>query len=302
MYTEEEIRRVLTREADVQAALDPLWNRRGLRPAENPVIPTKIVLPEMVRDFMAFVGIITAGTVVIQGGALDDIAHGRVPQDYDGLVLTKHAPLDAMQIMQQADQVWQDMAERQNPTPGLRPELKPKAPKLRILGIDPRIELSWKKLEIKTRHGKFDLNFIQKQEKLSDFVKQAADLSDVGVCARSEIATHGGQAYVSQRWIDDEARGTLTFRALRNDNERFVHLTRWYKYAVAKYPKRPVIYTSADDAALFKELNARRAEFIERFAELSAPGRRLPKHFKSFRSIMPDFYDTLSAKARATFG
>jgi hypothetical protein len=292
MYTEDTLRAILPSEAYVQAALDPVWNRRGLRPVESQIHTTPIVLPDMVRDFMCFIGEVTGGTVVIHGGPLDDIAHNRIPKDYDGIVLTKGLhPLDVMDRVRQARHIWR---ERDIPEP------KPKAPRFRVLPMNPRIQLSWKKLELKTSHGKFDLNFILKREDetLSGFMKQMADQSDVGVCARSEIATHGGRAFQAQRCIDDEARGTLTFRAFRNDSERFVHLTRWFKYAVAKYPEREVVYASEGDAEIFANINARRAEFLERFTELSAPGRRVPVDFKPFRSMIPELYDRLATKAK----
>jgi len=257
----------------LSSAVNPAWNWRSLRPIVNPILPTENVLPEVARDFMRCAGEVAGGTFIIYGGALNDLANGRTPKDFDGHCLTRNHPLIAM----------------------YRVESWAKQQGYEVSHYRRRVRLLWKRLKIGTDHGEYDISFLQGKMALNDLVRQMADEADVSPCARSATAD---SAFQSQRCIDGENQERLIFRPFRMDRDRFRHLDRWHKYAIVKYPDRPVVYQCADDAVLFSELDIRRSEVRALHAELSKQGE-VPKNFEPFRPLMPDWYDQLLAKAKA---
>lgn len=256
----------------LSAAINPRWNWRSLRLAVNPILSVENVLPEVARDFMRCAGEIAGGTFIIYGGALNDLANNKTPKDFDGHCLTRHHPLIAMHLVER----W---ARQQG---------------YEISHYRRRVRLLWKRFKIGTPHGEYDVTFLQGKKPLHDFVRQIADEADVSPCARSATAD---VAFQSQRCIDGEEQQQLIFRPFLLDRDRFRHLDRWLKYAVVKYPDRPVVYQSLHDALLYAQLQSQRAKVAKLYADLSAQGKP-PTNFEPFRPMFSELYDRLQVRAR----
>lgn len=256
------------------AGLNPVWNWRSFRPVIETPIETDHRLSALSQDFLANLGAIAGGIAVVYGGALNDLERGVEPKDYDTYLLTPLHPLLAMMMVA-------DWATGNG---------------YKVRSYRRRVAMLWKRLVVETDHGDYDIGVLHDDGMSAQaFLHQLADDPDVSPCARA--AMHDRTVAVP-RCLQGEREGSLIFRPLSNRRDLFRHLDRWHKYAIVKYPDRPVVYQNPAEAALFADLNARRFEIAARHAELTAQGNR-PTDFKPFRPLMPDFYDTLHAQAKA---
>ena len=154
------------------------------------------------------------------------------------------------------------------------------------------IRMLWKRVRILTDHGEYDLACMYGLP-LEALAFNMADRGDVSPCARSATAD---AAFQSQRCADGEERNQLIYRSMATDRDRFTHLGRWLKYAIAKYPGREVVYCDSTDADLFAPLNALRFQITDLYAEL-VDQNKTPTNFEPFRHLLPELYAHLAKKA-----
>ena len=218
------------------AALDPRWNARvGYRPIDDTCVEIANPLPAPALEILDGMERSLGGMALVQGGALVDLQNGRMPKDYDtNIVTSQHPHIARLRLIGAAKEA------------GFGVEFYRRS-----------VSLMWKRVKLHTPAGLFDISCVCGPLPLELF---ACD-PDASPCAQAATAT---RAIATTRHLQGEETQSLIFRPTVHDRDRSRHPQRWFKYAIQKYPERPVHYQSPEDATLFAGFNKRR-EAIRRF-------------------------------------